>query len=31
MTIPNNLEAVATENAAKLAKLNTNLRDIGPT
>lgn len=26
MTIPNNLEAVATENATKLAELNTNLR-----
>ena len=26
MTIPNNLEAIATENATKLAELNTNLR-----
>ena len=31
MTIPNNLEAVATANANKLAELNTNLKNIGPT
>ncbi len=31
MTIPNNLEAVATSNATKLAQLNTNLKDMGST
>jgi len=31
MTIPNNLEAVATANATKLAKLNRDLKNIGPT
>ncbi len=31
MQIPNNLEAVATANATKLAKLNRDLKNIGPT